>query len=208
MTKVLDLFSGTHSVGKVCRELGFECTSLDLSGATINCDVMLWDYTTFPKGHFDIVWASPCCVFWSNLRRCNIGRFGITAESIERDIEVFGKPMVDRVFQIINYFKPSFWFIENPMTGRMKDYIRQPYYDVDYCCYCDDPSPRKRTRIWTNLKGFSPKKCNRKTCKHINNGKHIQVYQRGGGSCRNYGGAREIRSVVPHRLIKELFMLV
>ena len=36
--RVLDLFSGTHSVGKVCKELGYECISLDLKDADINCD--------------------------------------------------------------------------------------------------------------------------------------------------------------------------
>ena len=46
------------------------------------------------------------------------------------------------------------WFIENPQTGRMKDYITdRPYYDVDYCRYCDW-GVRKRTRVWTNKAGW------------------------------------------------------
>ena len=58
--RVLDLFSGTHSVGKVASALGYEVVSLDLSDATICCDIMEWDYkAAFSEGYFDIIWASP-----------------------------------------------------------------------------------------------------------------------------------------------------
>ena len=33
--RVLELFSGTHSVGKVCNQIGYEVISLDLKNATI-----------------------------------------------------------------------------------------------------------------------------------------------------------------------------
>ena len=57
--RVLDLFSGTHSVGKVASALGYEVVSFDLSDATICCDIMEWDYkAAFSEGYFDIIWAS------------------------------------------------------------------------------------------------------------------------------------------------------
>ena len=38
--RVLELFSGTHSVGKVAKELGYEVLSLDMDGnADINIDI-------------------------------------------------------------------------------------------------------------------------------------------------------------------------
>ena len=58
-----------------------------------------------------------------------------------------------RVFEIIDYFKPEKWFIENPQTGMLKNRPFMeliPYYDVDYCCY-SDWGYKKRTRIWTNI---------------------------------------------------------
>lgn len=215
MVRVLDLFSGTHSVGKVCEKLGWECVSLDLKNADININIHEWDYKKdYEPDYFDIVWSSPCCVYWSGLRRCNIGRLVdgriLTPEEIEKDINNLGKPQVDKSFEIINYFKPKAWFLENPLRGRMKEYITdKPYYDVDYCQYMTEISPKKSTRIWTNVEGFIPKRCNKKTCPHVENNKHkIQVNSRGGGSDRGAGGGREIRLAVPGALIEELFLTI
>ena len=68
--------------------------------------------------------------------------------------------MVDKVFEIIEYFNPAFWWIENPQTSKMKYYINEliPFYDFDYCKY-SDYGYRKRTRFWTNIEGFKPLIC-------------------------------------------------
>ena len=55
--RFLDLFSGTHSVGNIASEMGFDVVSLDLQDATISVDVMEWDYTSFPVGYFDLIWC-------------------------------------------------------------------------------------------------------------------------------------------------------
>lgn len=174
MVKLLELFSGTHSVGKVCEEKGWEVVSLDLENADINMSILDWDYKKdYKKGDFDIIWASPPCHTFSNCRRCWIGRktkaFGdeiITAEMLDKDMEENGVPLVRRTQEIIEYFKPKFWFIENPQTGKMKNYLTDlNYYDVDYCKY-SDWGYRKRTRIWTNNMEFVPKVC-RKDCENM-----------------------------------------
>ena len=60
--RLLELFSGTGSVGRAFEALGWEVTSLDVEGEpTIKCDIMDWDYRSLPPGHFDAVWASPVC---------------------------------------------------------------------------------------------------------------------------------------------------
>jgi len=57
MVKVLELFSGTGSVGKCCKQLGWETVSVDLiSESTHKCDIMDFDYKQYPKDSFDIVW--------------------------------------------------------------------------------------------------------------------------------------------------------
>ena len=72
---VLELFSGTGSVGKVCETLGWDVVSVDLElPATHECDIMDFDYKQYPKDYFSIVWASPPCTNYSKLQDCWLGR--------------------------------------------------------------------------------------------------------------------------------------
>ena len=203
MPVLLDLFCGTGSVSKVALALGFDVVSLDLLNADINTDVMDWDYTIFPPKHFDVIWSSPPCQYFSAARRSNIGRFGITKESMETDILEKGVPVLRKTEQIIEYLQPALYFIENPQTGRMKDFVDRPYYDVDYCMY--GFSCRKRTRVWTNLIGFDAKLCN-KQCGSFVGGCHTTTAtggsrkQKGQGS----GTSKDSRYRIPADLIREL----
>jgi len=151
--------------------------SLDLKDADINTDILKWEYTQYPVGHFDLIWASPPCDTFSVLRQTWIGRklkchHGevCSSELLQRDIDTIGLPILRRTEEIIDYLQPKTYFIENPQTGKMKDYMSRPFYDVDYCRYADW-GYQKRTRIWTNLVGFVPKLCN-KECGQLVHGKH------------------------------------
>ena len=38
--------------------------------------------------------------------------------------------------EVLDYFQPRWWWIENPWLSRMRDYITDlPYVCVDYCMY-------------------------------------------------------------------------
>ena len=162
MIKVLELFSGTKSVGKVCDSLGWKSVSVDLLlPADHEVDILQFDYKQYPKDYFDIIWASPPCTEYSNLQNCWIGRkkkdgIIVTKEIIEEKMNESDK-LILKTLEIINYFDCEYWFMENPQTGKLKD--REvvkglPFYDIDYCMY-SDWGYKKRTRIWTNKKDWN-----------------------------------------------------
>ena len=69
--RILELFSGSGSLGQVFAERGWEVTSLDAdvkTDAQIKEDILTWDYSVYPPGFFDVVWASPCCTQYSCAR--------------------------------------------------------------------------------------------------------------------------------------------
>ena len=106
--RLLELFSGTDSVGK---EFPGEVVSLDIVGRpTHKTDILQWDYTTYPPGHFDMIWASPPCTQYSTARvKANTPRDFIGADKL-----------VHQAIQIIEYFQPEHWFIENPWSGLLR----------------------------------------------------------------------------------------
>ncbi len=145
--RTLDLFCGTKSFSKVALEFGYEIHTLDILqkfNPTFCCDLMTWDYKQFPKGHYDIIWASPNCKDYSVLNR--ISQRGKNMKDL-----TLSNTLIKRVLEIIEWFEPKYWYLENPQTGTLKDQIfmlELPYTDVDYCKY--GYNYRKRTRIWTN----------------------------------------------------------
>ena len=225
MLKVLELFSGTGSVGKVAKSLGWEVLSLDLElEADLKMDIMDWDYKSYPRDSFDIIWSSPPCTFYSNLQNCWMGRrkadgILITKEVLENQ-RIESDKLIRRTLEIIDYFNPELWFMENPQRGQLKnrDIVKGlPFYDVSYCMY-SDWGYEKRTRIWTNKKDWKNLICDRSgLCGNMKEKKHNKrvsdvhsestrkvhksdVSDRGGGS------NRLDRYRIPPDLIYSLFL--
>jgi len=199
----LELFSGTHSVGKCCERRGIEVVSLDrdlpnydkldkectyLSPTHIKEDILTWNFKVLPNNYFTSISMSPVCLWSSCLRKCWIGSYyhpetgkfsrkpkegyvTFTKEILQHDVNRFMKPMVDKCFEILEYFRignPNvMWWLENPKNSTMKDYIKEnyPHYNehtiVDYCSY--GFPYKKSTRFWNNF-CFKGNKCKGKNC--------------------------------------------
>ena len=165
--KLLELFSGTGSVGTVAKDMGWTVVSLDLKGADINCDILQWKYKKYPVKYWDMIWASPPCTEYSIAKQTGV-----------RKIEEANK-IVIKTLEIIKYFKPRIWFVENPQTGLLKKQPFMeglPYFDIDYCKY--GMPYRKRTRLWTNIETWTPRPLCKKDCGKVVNNKHIETAQR------------------------------
>lgn len=159
--RLLELFSGTHSVSNALS--GYEVISIDILNTfnpTEVVDIMNWNYKKYPTGYFDVIWASPPCTQYSTAKTKG-----------KRDIHGANQ-IVQKTLEIISYFKPIQWFIENPQTGKLKEqeFMKGLHFiDVDYCQYGFDY--RKRTRIWSNQNSQVNKLCDRK-CHAMIEGRH------------------------------------
>jgi len=144
--KLLELFSGTGSVGKVFKESGWTVVSLDRDmDADIKTDMMDWDYKAmYEPGSFDVLWTSPPCTEYSVAKTVGVRKIAEANQVVQRTLD------------IIDYFQPKFWFLENPQTGMLKSQPMmqdKPFTDVDYCRY--GMPYRKRTRIWNNVPNWT-----------------------------------------------------
>ena len=167
--RVLKLFSGTGSVGDVCKRLGCEVVSLNRDmEADVRTDVMDWDYRSYPPGSFDVIWSSRPCSECSRAKSIGVRKLD-EADGI-----------VKRTLEIIDYFNPTYWIMKNPQTGLLTSQpltAELPYNDLDYCKY--GMPYRKRTRLWNNIEAWTPRPLCKKDCDRMVGNIHEQCAQRG-----------------------------
>tara|TARA_R110002167_G_scaffold353759_1_gene567195 strand:- start:42 stop:653 length:612 start_codon:yes stop_codon:yes gene_type:complete len=197
----LDLFCGTKSFSKVAEKHGYKTYTLDILekfDPTYCCDLMQWDYKQLPPNYFHIIWASPNCKDYSSMNFLS-GK--------EKDLTESNN-LIKKTLEIIEYFNPKYWYLENPQTGKLKyqefmEYL--PYNDIDYCKYGFEY--RKRTRVWNNNNNWNGKILCKKDnyCTHRKeNGKHINFrwITRGSGVCSKW----EQRIMIPKDLMEEIIV--
>ena len=200
--KLLELFSGTGSVGRPFRDNGWDVVSVDLDGrfdAEIQTDIRTWDYTQAQTP--DVIWASPPCELYS-----------IAARGV-RDLGRADE-LVARALEIISYFTARnpdlLWFMENPDSGKLKNrpvVQNLPFVVLDYCMY-GGQGYRKRTRLWSNS-AFVPKPLCCLTCnarKHGN--RHWFVAQQGGKRFKDNALSPGFSTDTLHALPRELCVAI
>ena len=159
---IWDVCCGTKSVSNVWRDAGHETLTLDIDprcSPDVCTDIMSWEYTDFSLEPPDFIWCSPPCTHYSIAR---------TNAKTPRDLEGSDK-IVQRCLDIIHYWRPKYWVVENPQTGLLKtrDVVQGlNYRDVDYCMY--GAQYRKRTRLWTNCTWAPSKRCEHGRSRHPN----------------------------------------
>lgn len=195
--KVLELFAGSRSIGKAAKELGMEVFSIDLipyEGIDLAKDLLMVHPSDIPWVP-DIIWASPPCTTYS-IAAISHHRDNTIAKSQEA---IIGDKLVKATLGLITYFRPQYWFIENPrgMLRKMPFMQGLNRATVTYCQYGD--TRMKPTDIW-HKSNWTP----RPMCK---NGLPCHESAPRGSRTGTQGkkGAYE-RSQIPHELCLEVLM--
>lgn len=96
---MLDLFSGTGAASRAAEVRGWNVMRIDKS-ATANADLKIDLHDWQPKGHWDLIWASPPCDKLTTVR--------VTGRDVTEGII-----LVHLAKRIIQQLKPRWWVIEN-----------------------------------------------------------------------------------------------
>ena len=161
MIKILELFAGSKSVGKVADGLFFESYSSDIEqfgGVDYVTDILDFDVTKIPFKP-DVIWASPPCTAFS------VAAIGKNWTKVGNDYipknprAELGLKLVQKTLEIIEHFNPTYFFIENPrgMLRKMPIMAHLKRQGVTYCQYGD--TRMKPTDIWTNSDKWIPRPC-------------------------------------------------
>jgi len=159
--KLLELFKGTGSVGKVAKRMGMEVMSvdwLDKYKPDITADILEWDYKAFHKETGftpDLLWASPPCNTFSTLAYVFKERNTKNAKPKSARAKQ-GTAILYRTLEIVEYFQklnPKLLYVlENPRgMMRLDEKIQKlPHRDTTlYCLYND--VRRKPTDFFNNV---------------------------------------------------------
>ena len=198
--RTLELFAGTQSFSKAVKHIFPDAINItvDISplyNPTHLTNMLSWDYTMYPQDYFDIIWASPPCTHYSIAKTQGV-----------RDLEG-ADALVRKAFEIIDYFKPKRWILENVGTGllvkRMKHIRACNIYLADYCAY--GKPARKRTAFWSN-EPLQLLTCpGRDKCSQMTNGKHNSSVGNGNIEKPIQGITRfEHRNSIPEMLMEHI----
>ena len=203
--RVLELFSGTKSVGKVCQEMGFEVLSVDIDprhNPDLLLDIRDFDEFRYPKDHFQFIWASPPCESYSQAWSIK----GDREEAMRSADDLVRKPL-----DIIQHFNQASWCIENPATSRlwMREVARGLAAQSTITSYCSfGTGYRKDTRISNSLGLVLPRCPGAGLCPAMVGSSHLEHAQKGGGGVMGkYHTLDELHSI-PRGLVEDILRQV
>jgi hypothetical protein len=184
---LISLFDRTGNASRPYYENGWHIIKIDIQNGI---DILAWDYTVVPKeGKIGIISMNPC----DNYATSGAKHFkakdldGRTAKS---------QLLNDKTKEIIDYFNPFFWMIENPRTRihKLNEWMGQrPKFIFNPCDFAGyDPEPensRYNKETWLFGKFNDPVK------------KRLEPIYKDNPGWRNLGGKSErtknLRSITP-----------
>ena len=198
--RLLELFSGTKSVSKVGKTLGWETISLDIDpkfNPDLCMDIMDFDYTQFPKNHFSFVWASPDCRAYSVARS--------NAKIPREEAMAASDVLVEKTRQIIDYFGCAYG-IENPASSRLWKREVSAGLQCVITSYCSFGYPyRKNTKLANNFGLILPVCPGRGQCPQMIGKQHLEHAQCGKGGVIDKQHIRDELHSIPEGLVREIF---
>lgn len=188
---VLSLFDYSGNWSRPYRENGYEVIQADIKLGT---DILTWDYKQIPKV-YGILCAVPCTDFalsgakWFAEKDSD----GRTRKSID---------LVKKSHEIIKYFNPEFWVIENPMSRMHKlcpfiGEVKFKFHPYEFAQY--DPIPRNsqyQKTTWLFGKFNNPIK------KPMENIDGQKLHNKLGGKSER---TKELRSITPLGFAKAFY---
>lgn len=210
--KILELFAGSRSIGKIAEARGHQVYSSDINdfdGIDYVTDIISFDVNEVPWVP-DMIWASPPCTYFSV---ASIGHHWHEDHTPKSDNALLGVKYVEATLAVIRHFQglnhDLLWYIENPV-GKLRKLPVMLDIDkvtVSYCKYGD--TRMKPTDIFTNnaptlfnQNGWNP----RPKCYAGNKNCHHEEAPRGAktgtqGLKNNYE-----RSIIPPELCEEIII--
>ena len=141
--------------------MGHEVMSLDISSKfnpTYVCDVLDFNFTRWPPGYFQMVWASPPCQLLSIAPSHMFNKEQREERAKEAD------KVTRKTLEVILYLKPRWYCVENPATSfiwkqGIFDQLEGVMFEkLSYCMY-SSWGHRKNTILACNIRHFQPKMC-------------------------------------------------
>ena len=197
---ILSLFDLTGTWSEPYKKNGYEVIRIDIQNGI---DILEWDYSKIDRSKvYGILASVPCTDYAVSGARwfAEKDKDGRTEQS---------QKLVNKTKEIIEYFNPKFWVIENPISRihNLNPWMGKPkmyFHPYEFANYGYDEFYSKKTSLWGKFN--EPVKIPLKENQKIDNTK-IHYPKDKNGKSLSWGSieASNVRSVTPRGFAKAFY---